>query len=406
MRPDDAVQGAGFFPRSRSWVSQVFSVRSLRWPQIECSTLLIALLLLGLGMVFVRAMDAADLAFERQGVELFGGHLRKVLISLPCIVLAALVRPRWLRRNSYAIYALCILFLCLVPIIGETRNNARRWISMPMGFDLQPSELAKVGLILAMARVLYRSRLESLGEFWRPACLCLLPMGLVVLQPDLGTALTIVPVALGMLYLAGARARVLVGVVLIALSAAWITWRFELVRDYQLQRVDTWVASFEPEKLIEGRNGPAFHTYHARLVIGNGWWFGTKLGQGVANEAGHLPERDSDSIFAVCAEEGGFLGAAALLALYAMMIVLLLRSGSGVRERYSRRVVGGVGLYFAAHFFINVGVNLGLLPMTGLTLPLLSTGGSSLLATCTALGLALGLAANGEPSLDEDAFRS
>jgi rod shape determining protein RodA len=132
---------------------------------------------------------------------------------------------------------------------------------------------------------------------------------------------------------------------------------------------------------------------------------GRGLGRGVANEAAILPERDCDSIFAVIAEEAGFVGTVGLTALYAVMIVLLLKSASGVRERFSRLVVTGLALYFAAHFFVNIGVNLGLIPMTGLTLPLFSTGGSSMFTSFVALGLALGLAAQREAALDGDAFR-
>jgi rod shape determining protein RodA len=184
-----------------------------------------------------------------------------------------------------------------------------------------------------------------------------------------------------------------------------LAYKLELIHDYQLQRIQTWLESMSPESLIAGRNGAAFHTYHARVAIGNGGWFGRGLGLGVANEAAHLPERDSDSIFAVIAEEAGFLGTAGLLSLYVLLIVLVLASASAIRERFSRLVVCGIGLYFAAHFFVNVGVNLGLLPMTGLTLPLFSTGGSSMFVTFLALGLALGLAAQREATLDEDAFR-
>ena len=182
-------------------------------------------------------------------------------------------------------------------------------------------------------------------------------------------------------------------------------WQFQWVEGYQRKRIDVWADCFGHERLREEKNGPAFHAYQARLVIGNGRWLGTGLGQGVANRAGHLPERESDSIFAVIAEEGGFAGATGLIGLYLGLSSLLLVAAGRTRERFSRMLVGGVGLYFAAHFFINAGVNLGLLPMTGLTLPLISTGGSSLLASFLALGLALGVSARREPSLDRDAFR-
>jgi rod shape determining protein RodA len=387
-------------------LERALSLRGLRWLRVDWHVLGLALALLGCGLVFVHAMGEAAGESSERGAVVFSAHLKKVLVALPALALGLAVRPRWLRRNAWVVYAASIALLALVPILGEERNSARRWIALPgVGFDLQPSELAKLGLIVMLARVLYTCRLRRPGEWVLPVAIALLPMGLVAMQPDLGTAMTIVPVTLGMLYLAGARPRRLIQVVLAAALIAFGAWRLELIRDYQLQRVETWLASFGTDELIEGRNGPAFHTYHARVAIGNGGLFGTGLGRGVANEAGHLPERDCDSIFAVIAEEAGLFGAGAILALYALFIALLFMSASGIRERFSRLAVGGVALYFAAHFFVNVGVNLGLLPMTGLTLPLVSTGGSSLLASFLALGLALGLSAHHEPSLDADAFR-
>jgi len=170
-----------------------------------------------------------------------------------------------------------------------------------------------------------------------------------------------------------------------------------------MERVDTWLDSFTPEERIAARNGAGFHTYHARVAIGNGGLDGR--GEGVANETGLLPERDCDSIFAVIAEELGFVGASVVLGLYALLVLAMMSSASAMRDRFGRLVVAGVAIYFGAHLLINVSVNLGLMPMTGLTLPLLSTGGSSLLATFLALGLALGLASHHEAALDRDAFR-
>ncbi|HED64520.1 MAG TPA: FtsW/RodA/SpoVE family cell cycle protein, partial [Planctomycetes bacterium] len=182
-------------------------------------------------------------------------------------------------------------------------------------------------------------------------------------------------------------------------------WQLDWVHGYQAERIEVWARCFDGATLREERNGPAYHAYHARVSIGNGGVLGTGIGHGVANEAGHLPERESDSIFAVIAEESGFVGAGMLVLLYLAFTSLLVVAAARTRERFSRLVVSGVAFYFAAHFFINVGVNLGLLPMTGLTLPLISTGGSSLMASFAALGLALGLSARREPSLDLDAFR-
>jgi rod shape determining protein RodA len=377
---------------------------SFSWERYEWQVLGLALVLVAVGLLLLRSMAEVDDLFERPGAG-FGGQIQKLAVTLPMLVVGLVVPARWLKRRAWTIYVLTLLGLVAVMLIGEERNNARRWIATPVGFDLQPSEFAKLGLILVLARVLGARRPERWRDWARVALLTLVPMALVARQPDLGTALTLVPVAFGMLYLAGGSGRWISILALSALGVGWLAWEHRWVQDYQLRRIDTWAASLEAGALIEGKDGPAFHVYHARVAIGNGGLGGTGLGQGVTSTGAYLPERESDSIFCVLAEEAGLVGATAFLALYALMIGLLLRAAGRVRERTTRLIVGGVALYFGAHFFVNVGVNLGLVPMTGLPLPWLSTGGSSLLVSFLALGLALGLVAQEEPSLDQGAFR-
>lgn len=399
-------EGASRSRGESAWARRVLSLRDVRWMELDWHVLVIAVLLLVLGIVFVRAMSEADVSAGRKAID-FDGHVQKVLIAVPAFFVGLALRPRWLRRNAYVLYGACILLLVVLFSIGMQFNGSRRWIRLPfIDFLLQPSELAKLGLVLGLARMLYRNRLQRLRDWGPPLALAFVPMGLVGLQPDLGTALTMVPVSLGMLYLAGARARVIGTFVLGTILVAACVWRFQIgVHDYQMQRIQTWMESFDAHDLIEAKSGPAFHSYHARVAIGNGAMFGAGIGAGVANETGYLPERDCDSIFAVVAEETGWVGTTMILGVYVLFIALLMGSAGSLRDRFSRLAVGGIALYFAAHVFINIGVNLGLLPLTGLTLPLFSTGGSSLLTTFAALGLALGLCAHREPSLDEDSFR-
>ena len=385
----------------------ILSLRAVRWFELDWHILAIAGGLLALGITLVRAMAEADDAMDRQGVD-FGGHVEKILVALPMLLVALAVRPRWLRRHAFLPYAGCLVLLLLLPFIGTVHNGARRWFHVPgVGFNLQPSELAKIGLILALARVLYRNRLRALGDWGPPLALALVPMALVARQPDLGTALCFVPITLGMLYLAGARASVLLRFLACAALIGGLAYQLQWgVKGYQRQRIDTWLEGFEARDLVAAKNGAAFHSYHARVAIGNGGVTGTGIGKGVANRTGALPERDCDSAFALLAEELGFLGTAAVVLLYALMIALLMGSASAIRDRFSRLAVGGIGMYFASHLFIHAAVNMGLIPMTGITLPLFSTGGSSLLATFLGLGLALGLASNREPSLDKDSFQA
>lgn len=377
-----------------------------RWRELDWTSLFLATIVLAVGLALVRTMAIADEDLGRGDIRL-RSHLVKLAIALPCVALGLFVRPRWLRRNAWRLYGACVALLLLLPFIGAERNNARRWIELPIGFDLQPSELAKLGVLIALARALSRNRLERARDWLVPLALVLVPMALVANQPDLGTALTLVPITLGLVHLAGARSALLLRFACAAFLLGFGAWQWGFgVQDYQRERMETWMATYAAEPLIEARRGPAFHAYLARLAIGHGGLSGTGLGRGIASETGILPERDSDSIFAVLAEEAGFWGASGFLVLYALLILSLLASAAKLRDRFARLVVAGIALYFAAHLFIHVGVNTGMLPMTGLTLPLLSTGGSSLLATCLALGLALGLSARHEPALDQDAFRS
>ncbi|MBL8858613.1 MAG: rod shape-determining protein RodA [Planctomycetes bacterium] len=386
---------------------KVLSLRDVRWFELDWHVLGIAVLLLALGLVFIHAMSDADLLADRNDVQ-FKKHMQKIVLAVPAFFMAIALRPRWLRRNAYLFYGLCLALLVVIFFLGAKRNGAQRWITIPgIEFDLQPSELAKIGVIVALAQVLYRNRLVKLRDWGRPLLIALVPMALVALQPDLGTAMTLVPITLGMLYLAGARAKVIGAFLLGTAGIAFCVVSMEIgVQDYQLQRIETWRHSYAADDLIAARGGPAFHSYHARLAIGNGGVFGTGIGQGVANETGYLPERDCDSVFAVVAEESGWVGTGIVLFVYVLFIVLIMGSASTLRDRFSRLAVGGIALYFAAHLFINVGVNLGLVPLTGLTLPLFSTGGSSMLTTFVALGLALGLCAHREPVLDADSFKS
>lgn len=389
-------------PREEAPGRLPFRIRGIRWTKVPWHVLFLGVALLTVGLSFQRAMSEAE-----GGVGIsFRGHVEKLIVSAPVLIGAFLVRPRWLRRRWWWVYGASLTLLLLVPLIGLERNQAKRWIETPL-FDLQPSEFMKVALIVGLAGALYRNRLTRFKDWILPIGLALVPMLFVGMQPDLGTALTIIPVTIGMLYLAGASGRVLVGSMTCVALVAFIAVRSEIgVREYQLERIDTWSQSFLPQDLIEGRRGPAFHAYHARVSIGNGGMTGRGLGQGIANQAGILPERESDSIVAVIAEEGGWWGATGMLVLYTLFVLGMMQTAVGLRDRHARLVLGGVALYFGSHVFIHSAVNLGLLPLTGLTLPLLSTGGSSLLASFAALGLALGCAANHEAALDRDAFRS
>jgi rod shape determining protein RodA len=393
LRRDASTIGGG----SGRWL------RSPRWREFDWHILAIALVIFAIGLLFIQAISGDEHISGRQKVD-FNGHLKKVVVAVPCFLIALYIRPRWLRRNAWLLYGMCLTLVALVPFIGVERNNARRWIDLRF-YDLQPSELVKLGVILILARVLQSNRLRSLSDWRLPVALVILPILFIFKQPDLGTAMTLVPITLGMFYLAGARARTITKLVLASVVLGVCAYQFQWIEGYQGERIETWLSSYEAKELIENKHGAAFHAYQARTAIGNGYLFGTGLGEGVATRVRSLPELDSDSVLAVILEEAGLIGGGAMLLAYALFIALIFISASEMRDRFARLVVGGIGLYFAAHLFIHCGVNLGLLPMTGLPLPLVSTGGTSLLMSLTAIGLALGLSSHYERTLDEDSFK-
>ena len=214
----------GFFSPRR-----MFSSRHVRWLEVDWHILLIALVLLGFGFLFVHAMAMADAGAGREGVEI-EAHAKKVLLTLPLLLVGMLLRPGWLARHAGWIYAATLVLLVLGAFIGEERNGARRWIQLPM-FDLQPSELAKLGLILMLAKLCERNRLERARHWRAPTLAVLLPMALVALQPDLGTALTLVPMSLGLFYLAGARGSVLLTILLGCAAAGFLAVESRLIHD-------------------------------------------------------------------------------------------------------------------------------------------------------------------------------
>ncbi|MEZ6021678.1 MAG: FtsW/RodA/SpoVE family cell cycle protein [Planctomycetota bacterium] len=382
------------------------STSHMRWFAVDWHILVLSMLLLGIGMLFLSAMDGAEMEELRgAGGVHFAGHREKVLFTLPLVVIGMLLRPSWIKRHAALLYSGSIALLVLVMLVGNERNHARRWIQLPK-FDLQPSELAKLGLILMLAKLLSGNRLERPRDWLAPLAAAGLPMLLVAGQPDLGTAMTLVPITLGLLYLAGGSGKVITGMVLAGVLFGGTARQMGLVQDYQWKRVQTWAATFEADNLIEMRKcrfGVPTSTWRVRRS-GTGTCGGRAGRRGVANRVGHLPERDSDSVFRGDRRGVRILGASLLLVLYTALVLFPAASAARLRDRFARLTVGA-SRSTAAHVFIHVAVNVGLLPMTGLTLPLISAGGSSLLTTFLALGLALGLGGLARAQLlDQDSF--
>lgn len=298
-----------------------------------------------------------------------------------CIALAiciSLINIRIFFRYSYWIYGVSLCALIAVSLFGAMGMGARRWISTPL-LSFQPSEVMKVVLILVLARVLSEKPPTSLRRLIVPSFLVLVPALLVLKQPDLGTAFIIGFIGLAMFWSAGVSSVILGGGLLGTMILTPFFWR--TLRPYQQKRIMTFLFP-EVDPLGQG-----YHILQSKIGLGSGCLWGKGFLGGSQNHLGFLPERHTDFIFSSFCEEFGFIGAIVLIATYGLLLLCIFTSTINVRSEFVRLLSAGVMIFIFAHVFINMGMTVGILPVVGVPLPLLSYGGTSLLSFFCALGL-------------------
>lgn len=332
-----------------------------------------------------------------QGLYQFHWFRQLIWCAIGFVAFFLVSRANFQRISDFApyFYGVTMLLLVLVLIIGVKINGQRCWIRIgPLG-TLQPSEFAKLATILMLARVLQplpRGNL-SLRQFVIACGLVALPVGLIMLEPDTGTALTFFPVLAVLLFLSGLNARLVTVGVIGALLLAPLAFKFVVeprLKQYQRDRINvTWNAIFNPEKLQDRttREGFGYQTLQSMIAVGSGGMFGKGVAKGTQSQGGFVPENHSDFIGSVIGEELGLAGCLLTLALYLFIILHSAQVAGQARERFGMLVLAGYMTLLAFHTVINIGMVVGLVPIMGIPLPLLSAGGSSLLMTFTCLGL-------------------
>jgi len=293
-------------------------------------------------------------------------------------------------RVYYGMYIFNLLLLIAVLVFGKEVNGAKSWFHIgPLG--IQPSEFAKIILILTLARHL--STKDSLSSFYdliSPFMLIGIPLGFIMLQPDLGTAMVLVAILFGMLYLAGARPKHL-GAIVLSVVAIVVVWAllstffgvpFPL-KPYQIARLTAFVS---PEKYYDGAG---YNVIQSMTAVGSGRFLGKGLFNSTQGRLGFLPEHHTDFIFAIFGEEFGFLGSFLLLLGYFLLIWRGIKIASQAKDLYGSLIAGGVVSMFLFHVLINVGMNIGIMPITGIPLPFISAGGSSMMVNLVGVGLLL-----------------
>lgn len=285
------------------------------------------------------------------------------------------------RRMAYIFYFFNVACLVTVMWVGKSFYGAQRWLDLGL-FRFQPSETIKLALILVLARILSQSQTNQglgLKGLWLPLVLTLVPFALTVRQPDLGTGLLIMAITFSMLLFVKIKTSILVGTVLIGVIATPITWEFGL-KQYQKNRILTFV--------YPGRDprGMGYNSIQSKIAVGSGRVLGKGFRKGTQSQLEFIPERHSDFIFSVLSEEHGFVGSITTLALFIILYLMGIRIAQQATNKFGALVVVGILSLLFWHMFINIGMVMGVLPIVGIPLPLLSYGGSSLLATMVGLG--------------------
>jgi rod shape determining protein RodA len=299
--------------------------------------------------------------------------------------------PHYLKisRRAWAVYAAGIAGLLAVFVVGSVVNGSRRWIVFGP-FQVQPSEFAKIAVVIALAKYLmYRKNLDGWWKLLPPFALVGVPLVLILKEPDLGTALLLVPVMGAMLLVSGASRKHLAVAAVAGLALA-VSSYFFLLKDYQVKRVRAFLYQGAYSK--EQKIGEAYQLIQSKIATGSGGVTGKGWCRGSQNMLNFTPFRHTDFIFAVVGEEWGFVGACGLLALYLLIFTLSLSCAAKTREPFGRLLVTGLVTLLAVQVCINVGMTLGLAPITGLTLPFVSYGGSSMVSSFLAMGLIVNVA--------------
>jgi len=368
----------------------------------DWTMVLAACALVAIGIIFI--WSASRRLDETGSLALTGFPRRQALWAVLGLMVmsAALVTPyRFFAQFGYTLYVLALGGLVFVLLFGPEINYARRWITLgPL--TLQPSEFAKVALVIALAK--YLRYKESYRRWWgllAPLALAAVPAALVAAEPDLGSAMIFVPLVFVLLYVAGARKKHLLLYAATPVALILTAWLLGLpvLKSYQSDRL---LAFLDPEGHAQGAG---YQLLQSLVAVGSGGLWGKGLGQGTQGQLGFLPNRRDDFIFASIAEEWGLIGAVAVLCLHVYLLVAGVAIARRTRDPFGRLLAVGVVALLATQVLINTGMTIRLGPVTGLPLPFVSRGGSSLLANFLALGILLNVGARPTVVLGPEDFR-
>ena len=343
---------------------------------LDTQLLIVLLLLMGVGL-------ATIFSGSNQSVPRISSQVANIMVALGVMYVFANVPPHYLRRIALPLYVCGVLLLVCVALFGEIVNGARRWLYVGVT-RIQPSELMKIAVPLMLAW--YFDRYEAtlkLKNYIIAALLLIVPIGLIVRQPDLGTALLISAAGAYVLFLAGLSWRIIIGLGIAAAACLPFVWG--MMHDYQRQRILTLI---DP---TQDPLGTGYHTIQSTIAVGSGGLVGKGWLQGTQTHLDFIPERTTDFIFAVFSEEWGLFGNATLLLLFLLVIGRGVVITANAPTLFTRLFGGAITLTFFTYAFVNMGMVSGILPVVGVPLPLVSYGGTSLVTICLGLGILMSI---------------
>ena len=309
-------------------------------------------------------------------------QLSKIILGMTIFFIVSFSNIKIWIKSAYFIYAVVLVLIVLVTFVGDVGMGAQRWLSL--GFiNIQPSELIKIALVLALARYFAWQNSIELSKFKNyliPILMMFLPFVLICAQPDLGTGISLALITVGMFYIVGANKKWFLIAGILTLLATPVVW-YGGMHDYQRNRIITFI---NPE--LDAK-GSGYQINQAKIAFGSGGIIGKGYLSGTQSQQSFLPEKQTDFIFTMLGEEFGFLGAFMLLMIYTFIVIMLFWAAKTCRNRFGQLVCFGFMLNFFIYYFINISMVLGILPTVGVPLPLMSFGGSSLISLLFGFGL-------------------
>jgi rod shape determining protein RodA len=330
---------------------------------------------IGFAMLYSAAHGSAEPWMNAQ--------IKRFALGVVGMLILALIDLRYYMRFAYAFYAVAFALLVYVEFLGEIGMGAQRWIDL--GFiQLQPSEMMKIALVLSLARYFHGVDWEAVGKPWvliPPTLLAVAPAGLVMKQPDLGTAVTLMIVGGAMFFAAGVRWWKFAIIIAVGIVGAYFAWNSNLLHDYQKARILTFL---DPESDVRGAG---YHIIQSKIALGSGGVWGKGFLQGTQSHLDFLPERQTDFIFTMFAEEWGLVGGVVLLTLYSLLVLYGVVIALRCRSQFGKMMAFGLSFNLFTYFFINTAMVMGLIPVVGVPLPLISYGGTAMMTVLGGFGL-------------------